>query len=95
MLMSSRKSKMVSFRVSPDEYRRFREACTTHGARSVSDLARTAMSHLMDRHHSPQPDSHSLDDQVHVLRQRIETLASELDGLAQAVQIRRAVGIGT
>lgn len=41
-----RRAKMVSIRLSDDEYRRIKEMTEAQGARSVSDVARSAM-HLM------------------------------------------------
>jgi predicted DNA-binding protein len=47
MTLLSKRSKMVSIRLSDDEFRRLRELCTATGARSLSDLARDAMHRLM------------------------------------------------
>lgn len=47
MALPSKRSKMVSIRLSDDEFRRMRELCMTTGARSLSDLARDAMRRLM------------------------------------------------
>ena len=47
MPLLKRRSKMISFRVSEQEYENLIEFCTTHGARSMSDLARDAMCRLL------------------------------------------------
>lgn len=72
------KSKMVSFRLSADEYSRLRDAASAAGVNSLSELARTALQQILNTH-----DGHSvpLDEQVRGLRARIDTISSELDRL--------------
>lgn len=43
-----RKSKMVSFRISPEEYERLRLFCSSQGQRSVSDFARLAVTRMLE-----------------------------------------------
>jgi hypothetical protein len=43
MTLLRRRDKMVSIRLSDDEFIRVREACRMKGARSISDLARDAI----------------------------------------------------
>jgi hypothetical protein len=38
-----RRNRLVYFRISEDEFRRFSDLCQTEGARSISDMARTAI----------------------------------------------------
>jgi len=47
MTLLTKRSRMVSIRLSDEEFRRLRELCTATGARSLSDLARDAMHRLM------------------------------------------------
>jgi predicted DNA-binding protein len=47
MTLLRRRDKMVSIRLSDEEFMRVREACRTKGARSVSDLARDAICRLV------------------------------------------------
>jgi hypothetical protein len=42
-----RRDKMISIRLSDDEFVKVREACRVTGARSISDLARDAMRRLV------------------------------------------------
>lgn len=81
MNMNDRKSKMVSFRLSPEEYRQFRGACSSHGVRSISELARTAMQSLIDANGSSLP----LYLQVQEFRERFTLLEADLERLARAV----------
>lgn len=43
MTVLKRRSRIVIFRVTDDEYERLRSACLTRGARNVSDFARNAL----------------------------------------------------
>ena len=47
MKILKRKSRMISFRLSEDEYASLRSLCENEGARSVSDLARDAVHRLI------------------------------------------------
>jgi hypothetical protein len=78
----TRKSKMVSFRVSPHEYDKLREACVTRGAGSVSELARAALGHIII---AAVPASRSLDEQLQDLRDRVQTITLDIDRLARSV----------
>ena len=85
MSSSLRRSKMVSFRLSADEYAKFRTICEARGIRSLSDLARTAMQRLASSQESPDP----LWDEVGVLRSQITFLATELDRLSKVLETRQ------
>ena len=82
MNMIDRKSRMVSFRLSPEEYRQLRDACVTHGVRSLSELARNAMQGLIVTTRSDLP----LHLQVQELRDRLATLSQQIDRLSQSVE---------
>ncbi len=47
MTLLRRRDKMISIRLSDDEFIKVREACRVTGARSISDLARDAMRRLV------------------------------------------------
>jgi translation initiation factor 2B subunit (eIF-2B alpha/beta/delta family) len=79
--MIDRRSKMVSFRLSWDEYQAYREACDSAGVRSLSELARAAMQHLI----AERPNGASLDDQVRELRRQVSQLSREVEHIARRV----------
>ena len=87
MTLLDRRSKMVSFRLSPREYQRLQTACAQYGVRSVSELARTAMDHIISSTNDPDPANGSLHwhDEVKDLREQVKTLSSELTRLAAKV----------
>lgn len=78
---------MVSFRLSPREYQRLQTACAHYGVRSVSELARTAMDHIISTNPGPDPANGSLHwrDEVRDLRDQVKSLSSELNRLAAKV----------
>lgn len=72
---------MVSFRLLPEEYEMFSDACEPHGARSISELARTALQMLV----VPKTPVTPVERQLSDLRERIAMLSDELDRLAARV----------
>jgi hypothetical protein len=84
--MSLKRSKMVSFRLSPEEYIRFREVCAKKGVRSISDLARVAMTIIA----SEEVEIDPLSDQVRDIRRQVQSLSIELDRISDVVESRKA-----
>jgi hypothetical protein len=85
MGVSIRKSKMVSFRLAPADYIRFREICATRGVQSISDLARLAMENFAASESRADPLSSELRD----LRTQIRSMELELDRISQIVESRK------
>ncbi len=80
-----RKSKMISFRLSPEEYVSLQAACVLKGVRSVSDLARTAVQRMIASNEGVNP----VIDDVRSLQHRVRLISMELDRLAAAVDSRQ------
>jgi len=73
---SQSKSRMISFRVTEEEYDRFRGVCFTRGISSVSELARAAIDMVLcQTQHPPQG---ALEFRVTELETRIQALSLEL-----------------
>jgi hypothetical protein len=70
---------MVAFRMSEEDYRRLYGLCVSLGARSVSDLARTAVNRLIG---CEQGDGDPLVRQVEVLSQMVRQLKSTVEQLS-------------
>jgi plasmid stability protein len=71
------RSRMISVRLSQDEYTALVNLCAARGARSVSDLARNALRMLVgELESSYMPQSHAGDllIQIEALKRRIEEL---------------------
>jgi len=86
--LALRKSKMVSFRLSPEEYRRIREMCAAQGMRSVSDLARTAMLKLVASENHTDPLTYEVRD----LRDQIRSISQALERISHEVEERKPQG---
>jgi hypothetical protein len=79
----TRKSKMISFRLSGEEYRLLQGACSKTGARSVSELARAAMQRII-LEDAFQPGS--TEAEVRELKVKFNVLAAEVERLARLVK---------
>jgi len=75
--MLKARSRMISIRLSEDEYSALVNLCAASGARSISDLARDAMRLLTNgpnEDHLSRFNAHGLQAQIQLLNQRIEEL---------------------
>ena len=77
-----RRSKMISFRLSPEEYRILHDACVAQGVPSISDLARSALRKVIA--HEPSPSA--LSDEVRALKAQIRIISLELERVSQRVE---------
>jgi hypothetical protein len=78
----NKKSKMISFRLSNEEFRLLQGACSKTGARSVSELARAAMQRIIiDDSFSPA----STDVEMRELKLKFNALAAEVQRLSRLV----------
>lgn len=86
------RTRTIGIRVSKDEYAALERFCTTSGARSISDLARTAILKLVSqsgRKKSPSSKS-AYSAQMRVLELKLERLSEELASVkAEKVQVPR------
>jgi hypothetical protein len=93
----SRRTKIVTFRVSQEEYHTLEAACTAHRLRSISDLARDAVQQWIRGSGNPNGASSPsalrpstvLDAELERVEGRIHMLTQELERLHRAVQLQR------
>ena len=85
MNMLKRRSRMVSFRLSEEEYEGLKHICITVGARSLSDIARDAVQRLLSNNTESKIDG---DEQLRVLYERMDALDHEVKRLAGLVDHR-------
>jgi len=78
------RNRMVSFRLTAEEYDRFRELCFAHGVRSVSEMARTAINLLLGQ---PVRAGEALESRVAEMEGRIHMLALQLKQLNQVAAV--------
>jgi hypothetical protein len=72
---------MISFRLTAEEYERFRELCYTHGIRSVSEMARSAINMMLSQpSRAPQE---ALETRVSELESRLHLLSLEIKRMNQ------------
>jgi len=90
MNVESRRSKMVTFRVSMDEYHSLEAACMARRVRSISELARVALQQWVRE----PPESNPLDSELQRVERRVQALAEELDRLQQLVRLQRIMPRG-
>jgi Arc/MetJ-type ribon-helix-helix transcriptional regulator len=81
MIVMKRRAKMVSIRLSDDEYRRLKEMTEAQGARSVSDVARSAMQLMLSAHQAGLDGTiesrvRELDGRVAVLDREVQRLSA-------------------
>ena len=85
MSVLKRRSRMISFRVSEDEYVGLKNLCVNEGARSVSDMARDAVQRLISKRSWP---NNQLEIVVQVLQGRIEALDVEVKRLGKTLSVQ-------
>jgi hypothetical protein len=81
-----KKTKMVSFRLSREEYRLLQGACSKSGARSVSELARSAMQRIILD--ADLIEHGSTDAELRQLQMQFSVLSAEVDRLSRLMKDR-------
>lgn len=81
--MMDRRNKMVSFRLSLEEYERYRHTCASAGVRSLSELARAAMQRMAGEESGRIPQ----EDQLRYLREEVSRLASAVQRIEHKLEI--------
>lgn len=82
-----RKSHMVSFRLTAEDYRILHEACEAYHVRSVSELARTALRNLVEEGGTP------VDRQIREMREQIRALTADMERITNKGQVEVAVEV--
>lgn len=82
MAVLKSRNRLVSFRLSPEEYEALKQVCIAVDARSISDFARDAVLHGIEKKGSGRP---SLGDDLATLSSRLEVLDSALKDLSKLI----------
>ena len=72
---------MISFRLTAEEYDRFRELCYSNGIRSVSEMARAAINMMLSQ--PARAPQEALEARVAELESRLRLLSLEIKKLNQ------------
>ena len=87
MVANPKKTKMVSFRLSGEEYRLLQGACERSGARSVSELARSAMQRIiLDTGTVHEHAVNTTEASIHELQIKLDVLCAEVDRLSRLIR---------
>ena len=79
---TKQKSRMISIRLSDDEYSVVHDAFRNFGARSVSDFARAALSCFVTRGQEQPQEFVTIETRFAEIDQRLESLAQRIEQLA-------------
>jgi hypothetical protein len=75
---------MISFRLSEEEYDRFRDLCFSNGIPSVSEMARSAIHMLFQQ--TACASRESLESRVADIEGRLQSLSTEVKKLSKGAQ---------
>jgi Arc/MetJ-type ribon-helix-helix transcriptional regulator len=84
------RSRMISVRLSEDEYAALRRLCQNTGARSVSDLTRDAMRGLLENGTREE----ALGSRMEEFRAQMKSLDHRIESLAAEVAAFKSSGVG-
>jgi len=90
MTVLKRRSRMVSFRLSEEEYEGLKSICLMLGARSLSDVARDAVQRMLGNGKTSKKD---LETEVESLAAKMELLAQEVQRITRLVEGDKVEGI--
>jgi hypothetical protein len=82
------RERLVYFRISEDEFRQFVSVCEQEGARSVSDLARSAVQRLI-----ADGNRHREDDEMAEKMHKLESLIAAVTEQLQMLEATRTGGV--
>jgi hypothetical protein len=78
-------TRIVTFRISEEQYERLKNLCLDHGAPSLSDLARAAMSRLLNEYTANGKDC-TLESQLLDLQTRVRFLDTQFARLSSIIE---------
>ena len=84
----NRRSKVVSIRLSAEEYDQLRSLCVTTGVGSFSELARAAMKKLLAQQEAGSPDN-AVEARVSQMDVRVSALANEIARVSNMIGLAR------
>lgn len=82
MTLINKRNRMVSIRLSDDEFRKLHEVCASTGARSISDLAREAMHRMIPAGQFREGNGDEVHERLQSLDERLTELQREVARVA-------------
>jgi len=76
------RSRVISIRLTADEYTCFRELCLSQGSRTLSEMARAAMQTMLHQSLAPQPEE-SVEGRLAQIESRLRLLSLEVKRLSK------------
>lgn len=87
MAVFKRRTRLVSFRLSDEEYERVQGACMAEGARSISEFARAALQRPAETERTPVSNGeNTMDAGTRELVETMKELTRELGRLASVIR---------
>lgn len=87
------RSRMISFRLTSEEFDRCRQLCFSRGLRSVSEMARTAINLLLQE--PEKMPQETLEGRVAEIEARLQIVALELKQLNRGIAPRETVAVSS
>ncbi len=88
MNVFKRKNRMISFRVSEEEFNALQRSSISHGSRSVSDFARDSLFRLLEDR-SGQTTADALGTRIDELASEFRSLTRDVESLRNLVRLRQ------
>ena len=89
MAILKRRTKLVSFRLSDEEYEKLQGACIAEGARSLSEFARSALQRTVQVHDGP-TEGEAVEPVANGARELIDTMQELNRQLGQLVVLAQS-----
>lgn len=77
------RTRVVYFRVSEEEFLRLTDLCPVHGARSISELVRSAVQEMLHQPQSGEPDGRAVAERLEAIDRTIAEMNRNLKQLFQ------------
>jgi len=85
----NRRTKVISIRLSEEEYCHLQDLCVRKGADSISELARAAMKLLVSQEKESESDKSEIESRVNEMHSRVSILDREVARLSSLMGIAR------
>jgi hypothetical protein len=85
--MPTRKNRIISLRLSEEEYESLKSRYASHGVRSLSEFARDAMHRMLGDNPDKPTNGADIQNRVQVLDGKLAVLETEVSRLSRAIEL--------